>query len=105
MMRMLSCINHLRSSQVCKSSKAWYRSLSAAFPDAHITLGNVVAESDFVANNFRLRGTQRGPFLGVPPSGKGIDVEGVTILKFAQGKCVERWSQTDVMGIMRQISS
>jgi len=44
-------------------------------------------------------------FLGVPESGKRIDVEGVTILRFQNGKCVERWSQTDVMGIMRQISA
>jgi predicted ester cyclase len=65
--------------------------------------GNVVADGDFVANSFRLQGTHRGPFLGVAGSGKRIDVEGATILKFAGGKCVERWSQTDVMGIMRQI--
>jgi predicted ester cyclase len=88
-----------------QSIKEWYRSLSAAFPDANITLGNVVTEGDFVANSFRLRGTHRGPFLGVAASGKRFDVEGATILKFAEGKCVERWSQTDVMGIMRQISS
>ena len=88
-----------------ESIKQWYRSLWNAFPDAQIALGNVVAEGEFVANNFRLRGTHRGPFLGVSASGKRIDVEGVTILKFADGKCVERWSQTDVMGIMRQIGS
>jgi len=56
-----------------------------------------------VANNFRLKGTHRGTFLGVPASGKSIDVEGVTILRFKDGKCEERWSQTDVFGIMRQI--
>ena len=88
-----------------ESIKQSYRSLWGAFPDAQITLGNVVAEGEFVANNFRLRGTHRGPFLGVSASGKRIDVEGVTILKFADGKCIERWSQTDVMGIMRQIGS
>ena len=81
-----------------ESIKQWYRSLWAAFPDARITLGNVVAEGDFVANNFRLQGTHRGAFLGVPASGKRVDVEGVTILKFADEKCVERRSQTDVMG-------
>jgi steroid delta-isomerase-like uncharacterized protein len=86
-----------------ESIKQWYRSLWSAFPDAQITLGNVVAEGEFVANNFRLRGTHHGLFLGMPASGRRIDVEGVTILKFADGKCVERWSQTDVMGIMRQI--
>jgi steroid delta-isomerase-like uncharacterized protein len=83
--------------------KQWYRSLWSAFPDAHLTLGNVVAEDEFLANHFRLHGTHRGTFLGVPASGKSIDVGGVTILRFNDGKCVERWSQTDVFGIMRQI--
>jgi predicted ester cyclase len=68
-------------------------------------LGNVIAEGEFVVNNFRLQGTHRGPFLGVPESGKRVDVEGVTILRFRDGKCVERWSQTDVMGVMRQIGA
>ena len=86
-----------------ESIKQWYRSLWNAFPDAQITLGNLVVEGEFLANNFRLQGTHRGSFLGVSASGKRIDVEGVTILKFADGKCIERWSQTDVMGIMRQI--
>jgi len=85
--------------------KQWYRSLWAAFPDCHLTLGNVVAEGDFVANNFRLTGTHRGVFLGTPASGRPIDVEGVTILRFAHRKCVERRSQTDVLGIMRQIGA
>jgi len=85
------------------SIKEWYRSLWSAFPDARITLGNVIADGEFVANNFRLQGTHRGPFLGVPETGKRIDVEGVTILRFEGGKCIERWSQTDLMGIRRQL--
>lgn len=49
-----------------ESIKQWYRSLWSAFPDAQVTLGNVIAEGDFVANNFRLRGTHEGRFLGAP---------------------------------------
>lgn len=81
----------------------WYILLWNAFPDCQLTLGNVIGEGEFVANNFRLTGTHRGPFLGVAATGKSIDVEGVTILRFKDGRCEERWSQTDVFGIMRQI--
>jgi SnoaL-like polyketide cyclase. len=42
--------------------KQWYRLLWNAFPDSHLTLGNVIAEGEFVANNFRLGGTHRGTF-------------------------------------------
>src|SRR4051812_10232759 len=55
--------------------KQWYRLLWNAFPDSQLTLGNVFAEGEFVANNFRLKGTHQGPFLGASASGKPIDVE------------------------------
>ena len=85
--------------------KEWYRSLWRSFPDAQIVVGHVIGDREFVASNFRLQGTHRGPFLGALESGKRIDVEGVTILRFRDGKCVERWSQTDLMGIRRQIGA
>jgi steroid delta-isomerase-like uncharacterized protein len=83
--------------------KAWYRGLWLAFPDLQLTIGNVVAEGDFVANNFSLQGTHLGEFLGVPATGKTVSFAGVTILRFKDARCVERWSQSDVLGILRQI--
>ena len=83
--------------------KIWYRSLWSAFPDLQLTLGNIVAEDDCVANNFNLQGTHLGEFLGVPATGRTVTFAGVTILKFKDAKCVERWSQSDVLGILRQI--
>ncbi len=49
--------------------RQWYRLFWEALPDCHISLDNIVAEGQFVANNFRLQGSHRGPFLGVPPAG------------------------------------
>lgn len=83
--------------------KSWYRGLWSAFPDLHLTLGNVVGEGDFVANNFDLKGTHLGTFLGVPATGKVVSFAGVTILRFRDDRCVERWSQSDLLGILRQI--
>ena len=83
--------------------RSWYRGLWSAFPDLQLTLGNVVVEGDFVANNFSLQGTHLGEFLGVPATGKTVSFAGVTILRFRDAKCVERWSQSDVLGILRQI--
>ena len=83
--------------------KTWYRGLWLAFPDLQLTLGNVVAEGDFVANDFSLQGTHLGEFLGVQATGRAVSFAGVTILKFKNLKCVERWSQSDVLGILRQI--
>lgn len=88
-----------------ESIKQWYRSLWTAFPDVQLTLGDIVAEGSFVANHFTLKATHLGPFLGNAPSGKSIEAAGVTILRFEAGKCVERWSQTDLYGMLKQIGA
>jgi steroid delta-isomerase-like uncharacterized protein len=41
--------------------------------------------------------------MGVPPTGKKVTMTGNTILKFAGGKCVERWSNSDTLGMLRQL--
>jgi predicted ester cyclase len=54
-------------------------------------------------------GTQEGEFMGIPPSGKRVKVDGMTILYFDESssesskkKCVERWNMLDMIGLMQQ---
>src|SRR5690349_23125645 len=48
--------------------------MRSGFPDIQWTADEVIAESDRVAVRFTMQGTHRGPFLGVPASGKRIEV-------------------------------
>jgi predicted ester cyclase len=50
-------------------------------------------------------GTHQGELMGVPASGKPIFVRGMTILRFEDDKCVERWSEIDMVGLMAQIGA
>jgi predicted ester cyclase len=57
-------------------------------------------------------GTQEGEFMGIPPSGKRVKVDGMTILYFDESssasskkKCVERWNMLDMIGLMQQIAA
>ncbi len=49
------------------------------FPDLCFTIGETVAENDRVAILWRLSGTQLGDIIGIPATGKAIDVAGLTI--------------------------
>ena len=42
---------------------------------------------------------------GVAPTGKRIEVRGVQIGRFENGKIVERWGSTDGAGIMQQLGA
>jgi len=51
------------------------------------------------------RGTHRGELFGVPPSGKTIAVESMTIDQFRGERVVEEWEIPDNMGLMQQIGA
>ena len=67
----------------------------AAFPDLAVTLEDLLAEGDKVVRRFTLRGTHRGPFLGVPVSGRRVELGGIAIDRVAGGLLVESWVQVD----------
>jgi predicted ester cyclase len=48
-------------------------------------------------------GTHTGELMGVPPTGKRLEMTGIVIYRIAGGKIVERWAQHDVLGLMQQL--
>ena len=85
--------------------RTFWGSLSSAFPDAHIEPAHLVADDDHVCIAYTLTGTHQGEFEGVAPTSKTIEVRGVQIGRFEDGKIVERWGSTDELSIMRQIDA
>ncbi len=83
--------------------KAFFTALTTAFPDAHVEPAHVVADDEHVAIAYTLTGTHRGDFNGVAPTGKMIEVRGVQIGRFENGKIVERWGSSDELGILKQL--
>ena len=71
--------------------------LRTAFPDIKFTIDDLVAEGDKVATRTTFRGTHKGDFMGVAPTGKAVTVTGIGILHIANGKIQEGWLNTDLM--------
>jgi steroid delta-isomerase-like uncharacterized protein len=74
-----------------------------AFPDTTHTFEDQIAEGDKVVTRATLRGTHRGVFQGVPPTGRKIAVEATLIDRISDGKFVEHWSSMDSLGLMQQL--
>ena len=77
--------------------------LHTAFPDITMTVEDIFAAGDKVAIRFVIRGTHKGPFLGIPPTGKQINVKAASIARFAGGKAEEGWAFPDMLGMMQQL--
>jgi steroid delta-isomerase-like uncharacterized protein len=84
----------------------WFvRTFRDAFPDLRMDAERVISEGDMVATRFTMRGTHRGAFMGIPPTGKQITVAGMDMMRIAGGKAVEHWGQTDSLGMLQQLGA
>jgi steroid delta-isomerase-like uncharacterized protein len=77
----------------------------AVFPDMKITVDNLIAEGDYVTACLTARCTQKGTFLGIPPTGKLITVSGFEVIRIANGKMAEHWGGTDTFNMLQQIGA
>src|SRR5919112_417354 len=83
--------------------KRFHREYHSAFPDFHINIEDQIAEGDKVVSHYTIRGTHQGDFRGMAPSGKEIEIKGVTTFRFSpEGKVVETWDSYDQLSLMRQ---
>ncbi|SRR5581483_2232429 len=74
-----------------------------AFPDAHVTIEDIICEGDTVAFRFTLSGTQQGQFGSIAPTDKKISWTGMDFVRIADGKIVELWSSQDSLAMLRQL--
>jgi len=83
--------------------KAKVAALREAFPDLRFTLEELVGEDEIVAARYHWRGTHRGQFLGVPPTGKTILVRGMDFYRLRENRIVEHWDNVDELGMLTQL--
>lgn len=79
------------------------KALRAAFPDLKYEIEDMVIGADAVAVRTTLRGTHRGDFFGLPPTGKRVEVSQMTIEHFKDGKIVAHHRVTDELTLQRQL--
>ena len=91
----------VRGIEGAKQFAATYRE---PFPDLQNTIEDMVAEGDKVVVRFRARGTHQGETEAFgPPTGKWMEMTGITIKRLSEGKIVEAWTNFDALGMMQQL--
>jgi steroid delta-isomerase-like uncharacterized protein len=83
--------------------KATFKEAREGFPDLSVTVEDVMAEGDRVAARVTMRGTHRGEFQGIAPTGKRVEVRAIDMFRISEGKIVEHWGHADdPTGYLRQ---
>jgi steroid delta-isomerase-like uncharacterized protein len=84
--------------------KQFFAMYFAAFPDLRMEAEDVLVSGDKGVARVRITGTNTGDFMGMPATGKAIDVEGIDIVRFDdEGLAAEHWGLTDTMKMMQQL--
>jgi len=74
-----------------------------AFPDMHMTLDDLLVESNRAALFWTLRGTHRGVFLRIPPTRRVVNVSGTSLIKVDAGQVCRTTRIWDMAGMLRCI--
>lgn len=86
-----------------EGNRARLTELSAAFPDIHYRLDDLIAEDDRVAVRFTVSGTHSGLFAGIPATAKQVSMQGMIIHRLQDGKIVEDRVVRDTLGLLQQL--
>ncbi|MBV9279943.1 MAG: ester cyclase [Chloroflexi bacterium] len=81
------------------------RVFRTAFPDIHETVEEMITQGDRLAVRWTGSGTQHGPLMGIPPTGKQVTVTGISIFRIADGKVVEGWISMDLLAVLQQLGA
>src|SRR5579864_3915126 len=80
-----------------------HRGIQRAFPDVHITILNIVTEGEMVVARWLITGTDLGGYEGHLPTGRAIQLTGITMVRLQDQVIVEEWNEVDVLGLLRQL--
>ena len=82
-----------------------YGGMHQAIEGIRIDVDDVVESGEKLCARARMSGVHRGELFGVPGTGTAIEQGVITILRFRDGRCVERWSVADTLGVLVQIGA
>ena len=91
------------NSRGSEGTKEVIRTLRRWFPDFVMRAEDSVAVGDMVWARFKATGTNLGPLMHNPPTGKKMSIDVIDVVRFKDGKIVEHWGVPDQLGMMLQL--
>jgi steroid delta-isomerase-like uncharacterized protein len=86
-----------------EANRAFWTAFFAAFPDLTATMDDLVIAGDRVVGRFTYRGTHRGSFYGIPPTGQPIQMRSIDIWRVADSEFAEHWDELNLLELFQQL--
>jgi len=75
----------------------------AGFPDFKLEIKQRIGEGDQVATEWTCTGTHNGEFQGIPPTGRRVEITGMTLNRIKDGQIVEERVYFDRLAMLQQL--
>lgn len=77
--------------------------MKAAFSDLKMEFPGIVVDGDMASIRFISTAVNTGKFMGAPANKKNLEIHGIFMRKVKDGKVMQEWQTTDLLGVMKQI--
>jgi predicted ester cyclase len=105
--RNLDILEELVSAEFRETVRGGYQRNVEAFPDYFVQIHDMIAEGDQVVVEWSHRGVHRGPYDGIPPTGKTITGRAISIYRVIDGRITDArgiWDRGEVLEQLAVIS-
>ncbi|MBN2071639.1 MAG: ester cyclase [Candidatus Krumholzibacteriota bacterium] len=75
------------------------------YPDLKLTIERQIAEGDWVVTQITARGTHKGEWLGIKPTGKLVEYSGVNVDRISDGLIVEHGGAANLLEPLFEIGA
>jgi steroid delta-isomerase-like uncharacterized protein len=81
------------------------KQIRSAFPDLEANIDDMLVEGDQIAIRSTVRGTHEGDFMGIPATGKKVEVANYDFVRIENDQAVEHWGTIDSAALMEQLGA
>jgi steroid delta-isomerase-like uncharacterized protein len=88
-----------------EANRQFWAAFFTGLPDVRLTMEDLVVSGDRVVGRFTYRGTHTGDLLGIPASGKPVEMRSIDIWRVRDGLFVEHWDELNLMQVFQQVGA
>lgn len=88
-----------------EANRQFWAGFFAALPDLTATMEDLVVSGDRVVGRVVYRGTHLGEFMGIPATGRSVEMRSIDIWRVADGMFVEHWDELNTLQVLQQLGA
>ena len=88
-----------------EANRQFWAAFFTGLPDVIVTMEDLVISGDRVVGRFTYRGTHTGDLVGIPASGKPVEMRSIDIWRVQNGMFAEHWDELNLMQVFQQIGA